>query len=254
MYTCSGECPWVCLPSVSSIFKQKEKNMGRIKAILEQSIFPFILAKSSLLRDLTQTLHGIFKFNISLSKIYSIISRNEIMQFSLRQYVCKTSCIDFGFTLCSQQILPREGNPRWKHEDRAKKESWNYHQDEERAAQFHSKKPNVKVGIGRNNWSTSQQWFDQLVEAYEQLPEGNQRMDHHLKPFDQFLDITDKLINYSAKKSIDEHNHLILLYVRVFMFFLFHNFICCQFVSCHFCAINMRSQQVMCFCETLLQH
>ena len=49
------------------------------------------------------------KFYISLSKIYSIISRNEIMQFSLRQYVCKTSCIDFGFTLCSQQILPREG-------------------------------------------------------------------------------------------------------------------------------------------------
>ena len=121
MYTCSGECPWVCLPSVSSIFKQKEKNMGRIKAILEQSIFPFILAKSSLLRDPTQTLHGIFKLNISLSKIYSIISRNEIMQFSLRQYVCKTSCIDFGFTLCSQQILPREGNPCWKHDDGAKK-------------------------------------------------------------------------------------------------------------------------------------
>jgi len=46
-------------------------------------------------------------------------------------------------------------------------------------------------------------------------------MDHHLNPFDQFLDITDKLINYSAKKSIDEHNHLILLYVWVFMFFLF---------------------------------
>ena len=53
--------------------------------------------------------------NFSSSKIYSIISRNEIMQFSLRQYVCKTSCIDFGFTLLSQQILARGevGNPWW---------------------------------------------------------------------------------------------------------------------------------------------
>ena len=29
-----------------------------------------------------------------------------------------------------------------------RRESWNDHQDKERAAQFHSKKPNVKVGIG----------------------------------------------------------------------------------------------------------
>ena len=83
--------------------------MGRIKDVLEQSIFPFLLAKSSLLRDPTQTLRGIFKLNISLSKIYSIISRNEIMQFSLRQYVCKSSCIDFGFTQLSQQILALGG-------------------------------------------------------------------------------------------------------------------------------------------------
>ena len=123
-------------------------------------------------------------------------------------YVANKFYLGRGILVENMMIVPR-------------RESWNDHQDKERAAQFHSKKPNVKVGISCNNWSTSQQWFDQLVEAYEQLPEGNQRMDHHLNPFDQFLDITDKLINYSAKKSIDEHNHLILLYVWVFMFFLF---------------------------------
>jgi len=46
-------------------------------------------------------------------------------------------------------------------------------------------------------------------------------MYHQIKPIDHFLDFTDKLINHSAKKSIDEHNHLILLYVWVYMFFLF---------------------------------
>ena len=121
-------------------------------------------------------------------------------------YVANKFYLGRGILVETMMIVPR-------------RESWNDHQDEERAAQFHSEKP--KVGIGRNNQSTSQQWFDQLVEANEQLPEGNQQMVNHLKPCDQCLDITDKLINYSAKKSIDEHNHLILFYVWVFMFFLF---------------------------------
>ena len=140
------------------------------------------------------------------------------MQFSLRQYVCKTSWIDFGFTLCSQQTLARERGERWRRcqqWDRVRSplhHSWNDHHVEERAAQFHSEKP--KVVAGANNWSTSQLLFWRKHFGISLISWSG----YPARKINWWTQLTDPLACFDF--------HVCLVFT----------FKCCQFVCCKICS------------------